>query len=116
MKILIIDDEKAIRRALREILEFEDCNVDEAENGKEGIEKLQKNEYDLIFCDIKMPVMDGIDVLSNAMKLNIETQIIMISDLKECETLMSGEPYVHSASLDLLSQLDDYVDYLQRNK
>ena len=44
MKILIIDDEKAIRRALREILEFEECHVEEAENGKEGIEKLQKNE------------------------------------------------------------------------
>ena len=86
MKILIIDDEKAIRRALREILEFEDCNVEEAENGKEGIEKLQKNEYDLIFCDIKMPIMDGIDVLSNAMKLNIETPIIMISGNGNIET------------------------------
>ena len=90
MKILIIDDEKAIRRALREILEFEDCNVDEAENGKEGIEKLQKNEYDLIFCDIKMPVMDGIDVLSNAMKLNIETPIIMISGHGNIETAVQA--------------------------
>ena len=90
MKILIIDDEKAIRRALREILEFEDCNVDEAENGKEGIEKLQKNEYDLIFCDIKMPVMDGLDVLSNAMKLNIETPIIMISGHGNIETAVQA--------------------------
>ena len=90
MKILIIDDEKAIRRALREILEFEDCTVDEAENGKEGIEKLQKNEYDLIFCDIKMPVMDGIDVLSNAMKLNIETPIIMISGHGNIETAVQA--------------------------
>jgi two-component system, NtrC family, nitrogen regulation response regulator NtrX len=90
MKILIIDDEKAIRRALREILEFEDCNVEEAENGKEGIEKLQKNEYDLIFCDIKMPIMDGIDVLSNAMKLNIETPIIMISGHGNIETAVQA--------------------------
>lgn len=90
MKILIIDDEKAIRRALREILEFEDCNVEEAENGKEGIEKLQKNEYDLIFCDIKMPVMDGLDVLSNAMKLNIETPIIMISGHGNIETAVQA--------------------------
>ncbi|MDG2153097.1 MAG: sigma-54 dependent transcriptional regulator [Crocinitomicaceae bacterium] len=90
MKVLIIDDEKAIRRALREILEFEDCNVEEAENGKEGIEKLQKNEYDLIFCDIKMPIMDGIDVLSNAMKLNIETPIIMISGHGNIETAVQA--------------------------
>ena len=89
MKILIIDDEKAIRRALREILEFEDCNVDEAENGKEGIEKLQKNEYDLIFCDIKMPVMDGIDVLSNAMKLNIERAGLAPTNLSRLISLLS---------------------------
>ena len=90
MKILIIDDEKAIRRALREILEFEECHVEEAENGKEGIEKLQKNEYDLIFCDIKMPIMDGLDVLSNAMKLNIETPIIMISGHGNIETAVQA--------------------------
>ena len=90
MKILIIDDENAIRRALREILEFEDCHVEEAENGKEGIDKLQKNEYDLIFCDIKMPIMDGLDVLSNAMKLNIETPIIMISGHGNIETAVQA--------------------------
>jgi len=90
MKILIIDDENAIRRALREILEFEDCQVEEAENGKEGIDKLQKNEYDLIFCDIKMPIMDGLDVLSNAMKLNIETPIIMISGHGNIETAVQA--------------------------
>ena len=90
MKILIIDDENAIRRALREILEFEDCHVEEAENGKEGIDKLQNNEYDLIFCDIKMPIMDGLDVLSNAMKLNIETPIIMISGHGNIETAVQA--------------------------
>ena len=90
MKILIIDDENAIRRALREILEFEDCHVEEAENGKEGIDKLQKNEYDLIFCDIKMPIMDGLDLLSNAMKLNIETPIIMISGHGNIETAVQA--------------------------
>ena len=69
MKILIIDDEKAIRRALREILEFEECQVEEAEDGKVGLEMMQKHQYDLIFCDIKMPVVDGLDVLSKAVKL-----------------------------------------------
>ena len=56
-KILIIDDERAIRRALREILEFEDFQVDEAENGVEGLEKAKNTLYDIIFCDIKMPQM-----------------------------------------------------------
>ena len=61
-KILIIDDERSIRRALREILEFENFEVQEAENGKEGWEKIQSNTYDIIFCDIKMPLMDGIHI------------------------------------------------------
>ena len=90
MKVLIIDDEKAIRRALREILEFEECNVEEAENGKEGLELIQKNEYDLIFCDIKMPVIDGLDVLSRTIKFNVETPIIMISGHGNIETAVQA--------------------------
>jgi len=90
MKVLIIDDEKSIRRALREILEFEECNVEEAENGKEGLELIQKNEYDLIFCDIKMPVIDGLDVLSRTVKLNVETPIIMISGHGNIETAVQA--------------------------
>ena len=90
MKVLIIDDEKAIRRALREILEFEECNVEEAENGKEGLELIEKNEYDLIFCDIKMPVIDGLDVLSRTIKLNVETPIIMISGHGNIETAVQA--------------------------
>ena len=90
MKILVIDDEKAIRRALREILEFEECQVEEAENGKVGLEMLQKNQYDLIFCDIKMPLVDGLDVLSKAIKLNIETPIIMISGHGNIETAVQA--------------------------
>ena len=62
-KILIIDDERSIRRALREILEFENFEVHEAENGKEGLEKIQSTTYDIIFCDIKMPLMEGMEVL-----------------------------------------------------
>lgn len=78
-KILIIDDERAIRRALREILEFEGYQVVEAENGKEGVEKATASLFDIIFCDIKMPLMDGMEVLDALMKENSDTPIVMIS-------------------------------------
>jgi DNA-binding NtrC family response regulator len=78
-KILIIDDERAIRRALREILEFEGYQVVEAENGKEGIEKATASLFDIIFCDIKMPLMDGMEVLDALMKESSDTPIVMIS-------------------------------------
>lgn len=86
MNVLIIDDERAIRRALREILEFEDCIVLEAENGKEGIEITKKNTLDLIFCDIKMPVMDGTEVLEALIADGNEVPIIMISGHGNVET------------------------------
>ena len=79
MNVLIIDDERAIRRALREILEFEGCVVEEAEDGQQGLKLSSNKEFDLIFCDIKMPAMDGLEFLAQAMKLNIESPIIVIS-------------------------------------
>ena len=79
MNVLIIDDERAIRRALIEILEFEGCSIEEAEEGRQGLKLIQDKEFDLIFCDIKMPAMDGLEFLASAMNLNIETPIIMIS-------------------------------------
>lgn len=85
-KILIIDDERSIRRALREILEFEKFDVEEAENGKQGLEKLLSAQYDLVFCDIKMPEMDGLEVLEQAQKSNVETAFIMISGHGNIET------------------------------
>lgn len=78
-KILIIDDERAIRRALKEILEFENFQVDEAENGVEGVEKAKNTLYDIIFCDIKMPQMDGMEVLQALNEAKIEAPVIMIS-------------------------------------
>jgi DNA-binding NtrC family response regulator len=78
-KILIIDDERAIRRALREILEFEGYQVVEAENGKEGVEKALSSLFDIIFCDIKMPLMDGMEVLDALMKESSDTPVVMIS-------------------------------------
>lgn len=89
-KILIIDDERAIRRALREILEFEDFQVDEAENGVEGLEKAKNALYDMIFCDIKMPQMDGMEVLDALMVHKIDTPVIMISGHGNIETAVDA--------------------------
>lgn len=89
-KILIIDDERAIRRALREILEFEDFQVDEAENGVEGLEKAKNTLYDIIFCDIKMPQMDGLEVLDALIAQKIETPVIMISGHGNIETAVDA--------------------------
>jgi len=77
-RILIIDDEAPIRRTLKEILGFEKYNVEEAENGIIGIEKLKSEQFDLVLCDIKMPEKDGMDVLSEAMEFT-DTPFVMIS-------------------------------------
>ena len=79
MKILIIDDERSIRNTLKEILEFEGNDVAVAADGKEGLDMATANSYDAIFCDIKMPEMDGIEVLGKMEESGIDTPIIMIS-------------------------------------
>ena len=66
-RILIIDDEKSIRRTLREILEYENFKVDEAQDGLEGLTMAQKEKFDIILCDIKMPKMDGMEALEKLM-------------------------------------------------
>lgn len=78
-KILIIDDEKAIRNALKDILEHEKHSVDEAEDGPSGLDKAKKANYDMILCDIKMPKMDGLEVLEKLMAHNDELPVVMIS-------------------------------------
>ncbi|MDW7690277.1 sigma-54 dependent transcriptional regulator [Flammeovirgaceae bacterium SG7u.111] len=78
-KILIVDDEKSIRYTLRDILEYEKYEVDEAKDGEEGFEMIQKGNYDVVLCDIKMPKLDGIELLDKAMELGKELQFIMIS-------------------------------------
>lgn len=89
-KILIIDDEKAIRGSLKEILEYEKYKVDEAENGEDGLSKLNKEKYDIALLDIKMPNIDGMDVLQKAMDLGIDTQFIMISAHGNIETAVEA--------------------------
>jgi CheY-like chemotaxis protein len=89
-KILVIDDEKSIRRALTEILEFEDFEVDEAEDGKEGLAKAKASFYDIIFCDIKMPKMDGMEVLEEIQKEKLESPVIMISGHGNIETAVEA--------------------------
>jgi two-component system, NtrC family, nitrogen regulation response regulator NtrX len=77
--ILIIDDEKAIRYALRDILEHEGHKVDEAEDGQQGCQKVKAGKYDLVLCDIKMPKMDGLEVLEKIQAFNEELPVVMIS-------------------------------------
>jgi len=78
-KILVIDDERPIRRTLSEILEFEKFKVDQAEDGEQGLKMAQENEYDVILCDIKMPKMDGLEVLEKIQELDYDPAIVMIS-------------------------------------
>ncbi|MBG15741.1 MAG: response regulator [Crocinitomicaceae bacterium] len=89
-KILVIDDERPIRSTLREILEFEKFQVDDAEDGKAGLALIKKNAYDIILCDIKMPKMDGMEVLEESMKLGLETPFIMISGHGNVETAVEA--------------------------
>ena len=88
-RILIIDDERAIRNALREILEYENYLVDEAEDGATGIELVNKESYDVILCDIKMPKMDGIEVLENIQKTT-DAPVVMISGHGTIETAVEA--------------------------
>ena len=90
-KILIIDDERAIRNTLKEILEFEGYTIDLAENGKQGVEKAKTGGYDLIYSDVKMPEMDGIEVLETLQKEEAcECPIVMISGHADVETAVTA--------------------------
>jgi DNA-binding NtrC family response regulator len=85
-KILVIDDEAAIRRSLKDILEFEKYTIDVAETGMEGLEMAKKQKYDLVLCDIKMRKMDGTEVLEKLQEEHPETAVVMISGHGTIET------------------------------
>jgi DNA-binding NtrC family response regulator len=89
-KILIIDDEKVIRATLREILEYEKFIISEAQDGEEGLAKIKEEDFDLVLCDVKMPKMDGIEVLEQAKKLERSPQFIMISAHGSIETAVEA--------------------------
>jgi two-component system nitrogen regulation response regulator NtrX len=91
-KILIIEDEAAIRNVLRNILsdENKDFRIEEAENGKQGLDKLAAGEFDLVLCDIKMPGMDGLEVLEKIRQKHADTAVIMISGHGDLETAVES--------------------------
>jgi len=90
-KILIIEDEAAIRRVLVKILSEENntFQVEEAEDGLAGIEKIKNEDYDLVLCDIKMPKMDGVEVLEAVKKIKPEIPMVMISGHGDLETAVN---------------------------
>ena len=89
-KILLIDDERFIRSSLREILEYENYEVVEAQDGAEGLQKIREEEFDLVLCDIKMPILDGLDVLEQVKQLERVPQFIMISAHGTIETAVEA--------------------------
>lgn len=86
MKILIIDDERSIRNSLKEILADEGYDVDVAENGAQGCSMVEKEKYGVIFCDIKMPEMDGMEVLDRFAAMGIDAAVVMISGHGDIDT------------------------------
>ena len=89
-RILIIDDEKAIRHTLKEILEFESYTVDQAEDGPAGLDLLIQQKYDVVLCDVKMPKMDGLEVLERARTLAPDAAFIMVSAHGNIETAVEA--------------------------
>ena len=102
--ILIIDDEKAIRKTLSEILSFEGYKIEEASDGEEGLKKFKEKSYDVVLCDIKMPKLDGIEFLQKAGESNGDVPIIMISGHGNIETAVEA---VKKGAYDYISKPPD---------
>ncbi|MBQ8021908.1 MAG: sigma-54-dependent Fis family transcriptional regulator [Bacteroidales bacterium] len=101
MKILVIDDERAIRNSLKEILMDEGYTVDVAEDGPKGLELAGKERYDVIFCDIKMPGMEGTEVLVKLVEEGIETPVVMISGHADIATAVEC---MHKGAFDFIEK------------
>jgi DNA-binding NtrC family response regulator len=99
--VLIIDDEKSIRSTLREILEYENFKVEEAADGIEGLKMAEKGNYDLILCDIKMPKMDGIEMLSKLQEAGSDTPIVMLSGHGTIDTAVEA---IKKGAFDFISK------------
>ena len=102
--ILIIDDEKAIRKTLSEILSYEGYKIDEAVDGEEGLKKFSEKTYDVVLCDIKMPKLDGIEFLERSKDINADVPIIMISGHGNIETAVEA---VKKGAYDYISKPPD---------
>lgn len=102
--ILVIDDERAIRNTLNEILSFEGFKVEEAADGAEGLKKIQDGNYDCILCDVKMPKMDGIEVLEKVKESHPDTPFIVISGHGNIETAVDA---VKKGAYDFISKPPD---------
>ena len=102
--ILIIDDEKSIRKTLTEILSYEGYKIDEASDGEDGLKKFKEKNYDLVLCDIKMPKLDGIEFLEKAREINDEIPIIIISGHGNIETAVEA---VKKGAYDYISKPPD---------
>ena len=102
--ILIIDDEKAIRKTLSEILGFEGYKIEEAADGEEGLKKFSEKTYDVVLCDIKMPKLDGIEFLEKAREINADIPIVMISGHGNIETAVEA---VKKGAFDFISKPPD---------
>ena len=89
-KILIVDDDRSIRSTLREIMEFEGYTITDAKDGEEALAILNKEQFAVVLCDIKMPKLDGIGLLTKAMEAGIDTQFIMISAHGNIETAVEA--------------------------
>lgn len=88
--ILVIDDEKSIRNSLTEVLEYEKHTVDQAEDGPAGIEKFREGKHDVVLCDIKMPGMDGIEVMDKLFEISPDATMIMISGHANIDTAVEA--------------------------
>ena len=102
--ILIIDDERAIRKTLSEILAFEGHKIEEAADGEEGFRKFSEKEFDVVLCDIKMPKMDGIEFLEKAKSINPDIPIIIISGHGNIDTAVDA---VKKGAYDYISKPPD---------
>jgi two-component system, NtrC family, nitrogen regulation response regulator NtrX len=102
--ILIIDDERAIRKTLAEILSYEGYKIEEAADGEEGLKKFSATTYDVVLCDIKMPKMDGIEFLEKAREVNSDVPIIVISGHGNIETAVEA---VKKGAFDYISKPPD---------